>query len=259
MIVRQTLRNFEINFAKYKIYYDIFMSVLSIGYVISFVMQSKVDFSEPEASILNEVDFSVWVFFVIDYFARLIVAENRMHFIQHNIIDLIAIIPFDTFQCFRAIRLAKLAYMIRGFIYLNRVYNRISRILTTNNFHHILWFTFSVIFLGALAISYIDDMEIGDALWLSFVTTTTVGYGDIAPQSFGGRMIAAVLMLIGIGFLSTLTGAISTFFISSNEKSSYKNETIDQAISKLKDFQNLTVDDLNDMHKVLVALKESKK
>jgi hypothetical protein len=51
MIVMQTLRKFEINIAKYKIYYDVFMSILSVGYVISFVMQSKVDFSEPEARI----------------------------------------------------------------------------------------------------------------------------------------------------------------------------------------------------------------
>ena len=58
MIVMQTLRKFEINFAKYKIYYDIFMSILSVGYVISFVIQSKVDFSEPEASIFFKKFFA---------------------------------------------------------------------------------------------------------------------------------------------------------------------------------------------------------
>ena len=113
--------------------------------------------------------------------------------------------------------------------------------------------------MGAIAISYIDNMDIGDAFWWSFVTTTTVGYGDIAPQSFGGRIVAVFLMLIGIGFLSTLTSTISTFFINGNETSSYRNETIDQIILKLKNFQDLTVDELHDMHEVLVSLKKAKK
>lgn len=65
MILMQTLRKFEISFAEYKIYYDIFMSIISVGYVISFVMQSKVDFSRPEASILHEIDLNVWVFLLL--------------------------------------------------------------------------------------------------------------------------------------------------------------------------------------------------
>jgi len=247
---------FKINITGYKIYYDIFMSILSIGILVSFLAQSITDFSDLEATIANEFDFDVWFIFVVDYIVRLLFAENKFSFIKHNIIDLIAIIPFDTvFQGLRAVRLLK---FIRCFVYLVRAYNRISLILKTNNFHHILCFTFLTVFMGAIAISYIDNMDIGDAFWWSFVTTTTVGYGDIAPQSVGGRIVAVFLMLIGIGFLSTLTSTISTFFINGNETSSYRNETIDQIIFKLKNFQDLTVDDLQDMHEVLVSLKKAK-
>lgn len=174
-------------------------------------------------------------------------------------IELISIIPFDdAFQGLRAVRLVRVLYMVRVFIYLNRLYKRLGMILTTNSFHHMLWFTFSTIFTGAIAISYIEDMDIGDALWWSFVTTTTVGYGDIAPQSGWGRLVAVVLMIIGIGFLSSLTGTIATFFISggSKERPAYQNEAVAQIIQQLEHFSELDDSDVRQIAAVLVALKE---
>ena len=114
---------------------------------------------------------------------------------------------------------------------------------------------YRIVFFGAIAISYIDNMNIDDALWWSFVTTTTVGYEDIAPTSTGGRFVAVFLMLVGIGFLSTLTGTISSFFIK-NEKTNYQHKEIDNAIQMLQHFDELSKEDIIQMSHVLLALKE---
>jgi len=239
----------------YKFAYDICMAVLAMIIIATLLLQGRSDLTNDQLLLIKQTDFAIWIIFVVDYIVRFLFAKNKILFIRHNIIDLISILPFDIlFQGLRAVKILRVFYMFRVFIYLNRLYKRLGALITTNNFHHVLWFTFTTIFGGAIAISFIDDMDIGDALWWSFVTTTTVGYGDISPSSLGGRMVAVFLMIVGIGFVSMLTGTISTFFIK-NQQKSYKDETLQQIIDKLGDFSSLSINDVNDIHAVLVALK----
>jgi voltage-gated potassium channel Kch len=50
----------------------------------------------------------------------------------------------------------------------------------------------------------------GDALWWAVETTTTVGYGDIAPQTAAGRTLASLLMVCGIGLVASMVSSLST-------------------------------------------------
>jgi voltage-gated potassium channel len=56
-----------------------------------------------------------------------------------------------------------------------------------------------------------DNIWLG--LWWAVQTVTTVGYGDIVPQHTGGRVIGAILMLSGIGFLTVVTAVITAAFL----------------------------------------------
>lgn len=58
----------------------------------------------------------------------------------------------------------------------------------------------------------------GDALWWSLVTLSTVGYGDIAPTTTGGRIGAVVLMLVGIAFLGTVAATLASLFVDVDEQ-----------------------------------------
>jgi voltage-gated potassium channel len=57
-----------------------------------------------------------------------------------------------------------------------------------------------------------------DGLWLAFVTAATVGYGDVVPTTPASRVLAVVIVVIGVAFLSMLTAAITAFFIGEDEK-----------------------------------------
>lgn len=257
------LREFIKSLNKYIMLYNLIMALLAVSVIFTLILEARLSLTDTDLSLIDYFGDAVWFIFFADYIVRLLIAENRVQFIRHNVIDLIAIIPFGVmFQGLRAIKIVRLLYMFRAFTYLNRVYERIGAIIKTNDFDHVLWFTLCTIFIGAISISFIDDMDIGDALWWSFVTTTTVGYGDIAPQSTGGRLIAVFLMIIGIGFLSTLTGTISTFFMQhlhKNKKATYKDKVIGEIITDLQEFDTLSDEDLEHMHNVLKTLKREDK
>jgi voltage-gated potassium channel len=54
---------------------------------------------------------------------------------------------------------------------------------------------------------------LGQGLWWSVQTVTTVGYGDAVPTSASGRLVAALVMLLGLAFLAVITAAITSSFV----------------------------------------------
>jgi voltage-gated potassium channel len=54
-----------------------------------------------------------------------------------------------------------------------------------------------------------------DGVWWAVTTMTTVGYGDISPETVPGRVIGIAVMLVGIGFIAVLTGAVAQRFLAS--------------------------------------------
>ena len=55
--------------------------------------------------------------------------------------------------------------------------------------------------------------SIGSGLWWAVQTVTTVGYGDHVPETTGGQIMAAVVMLLGIGFVTVITASITGAFV----------------------------------------------
>jgi voltage-gated potassium channel len=62
-------------------------------------------------------------------------------------------------------------------------------------------------------------------LWFAIVTVTTVGYGDTFPTSVVGRLIAAFLMIVGIGFLGLATASIAGHFVSQDAEDKHREAT----------------------------------
>ena len=79
--------------------------------------------------------------------------------------------------------------------------------------------TFCILAIGTLGMIIFEKGEdsnvksVGDALWWSFVTITTVGYGDKYPQTIGGRIIGVIVMIFGIGFLGMFTATIASALV----------------------------------------------
>jgi voltage-gated potassium channel len=76
--------------------------------------------------------------------------------------------------------------------------------------------TMVVTIICGVVIRIVDPSDFGNVwlgLWWAVQTVTTVGYGDLVPKDVGGRVVATLLMLAGIGFLSVVTAVITAAFL----------------------------------------------
>jgi voltage-gated potassium channel len=78
-----------------------------------------------------------------------------------------------------------------------------------------------------------------DGVWWAVTTMTTVGYGDLYPHTTAGRLLAIVVMLVGIGFIAILTGAVAERFIARDVRAieaevADEAETVDAVLDELR-------------------------
>lgn len=191
------------------IVYELFMAILALVSVFILI-------NENQTIIL--IDRVIWLIFVIDVVARFVLSKNKFDYLKKNPLDLVAIIPFDSI--FRLARLARLIRVARSLLIFRHYLKPIIGILRTNNLDKVLLILTVVIFVSSIPIRILEPtiQTYTDAVWWAIVTATTVGYGDISPETIIGRLIAIFLMIFGIGLLGLVTSSIATYFLQTKQK-----------------------------------------
>lgn len=184
------------------------------------------------------VDWTIYALFVGDYLIRLSVAKEKKAFFRENVFDLIAIIPFSAlfriFRLARFVRVLRFMRLFRAAAISTRFLARLRGLLDTNGFKYMLILSVGAILASAAAMMYVEGMSFMDALWWSFVTATTVGYGDLSPSSGAGRIIAAGLMIVGIGLIGSLTSSITSFFLVRDTDKAYSSDRVEMVAAMYK-------------------------
>ena len=135
---------------------------------------------------------------------------------------------------------------------------RVKDEIRKNRLNFLLVISTIFIVIGAVLISLVEGMPLGDALWWSFVTFTTVGYGDVLLKTQLGRTIAVLLMIIGIGIIGVITTSLTLSIIGGRKgfKKTYKDRVIDDVKSMLDNYDELTPEDIDNIAKILKSLKD---
>ena len=101
----------------------------------------------------------------------------------------------------------------------------------------------------------------GDGIWWALVTITTVGYGDIAPLTTLGRLIAGTLMFVGLGLIATVTAIVSAKFVANyvdhhtNDDVLEKLEELEAEIEKLKSLEEDELEKLDELDSEIQDIK----
>ncbi len=194
--------------------------------------------------ILNYVDTGICVIFLLDFFVQLIPADKKLAYLKWGWIDFISSIPMiGPLRWGRAARVFRILRLLRGVRSSRRLLAHILERRAQSAFLAVALTSIVLVVFSSIAVLHFEtspDSNIrsaGDALWWSFVTITTVGYGDTFPVSAGGRIVAAVLMIAGVGLFGTFTGFIASWFMGG--KDAQQDSEIETLKTELRTIRNL--------------------
>ncbi|MBY8342552.1 potassium channel family protein [Streptomyces spinosirectus] len=181
-------------------------------------------------AVCTVVEWVVWGAFAADYLARLALSGRRKEFVRRHWLDLLAVVV-PILQPLRLLRLVATLLLV------GRRARMAEQIRLTT---YVAGAVVGLLMFGSLAVLSVERdapegniRTLGDALWWSFTTMTTVGYGDHAPTTGLGRMIAVGLMLSGIALLGVVTANIAAWFLARFEKDDVEERRQTEAIEAL--------------------------
>lgn len=194
--------------------------IFSIVAIIALIADTFFQLPSEVRLLVEYVDFIISIFFLFEFSYRLYHAPNRWEFLKWGWIDFISSIPMIGYlragRIFRLIRLFRIIKSIKslGLLYNDLFENRIKNFAYTIFILALLLLVFSsisILIFETAPNSNIKTAE--DAIWWSYCTITTVGYGDKYPVTMEGKIIAMILMTFGVGIFSTMTAYISSTFV----------------------------------------------
>ena len=217
--------------------FDIVLIVLILSSLVTVMLESVESINAQYQEVFKVIEWSITIFFSVEYVLRIVSVKKPKAYIFsfYGIIDLLATLPLyislfttgyhalitvRTLRLLRIFRILKIVQFTSAASHLGQAL-RASRI-------KILVFIYTVCILAILlgTLMYIIEPEssgfssIPRSIYWTIVTLTTVGYGDIAPQTPLGQFIATMVMILGYGIIAVPTGIVTA---SLNQKYTKQN------------------------------------
>jgi voltage-gated potassium channel len=221
---------------KLTLYLELFIqAVIFFSLIMYFV---ELEYANPENGLAGH-PFFLWAehaiaaIFTVEYVVRWRYSPNkwRYPFTFLAIVDLLAILPFYVgfmfdMRSLRIIRTLRILRLLKIYRYNEALQSFAVSFARIRRELYIVGV--AVLFLVFLSSTMEHECErlaqpekfgkFTDAVWWSFVTLTTVGYGDVFPVTLSGRLVAIVTLILGMGIFGTFLSLIGSAFISTMQE-----------------------------------------
>ena len=168
---------------------------------------------------LRVMDWMIWAVFAVELAVMLSVTPDRKAYLRCAWLDVVIVVttvpllPY-LLASLRVVRLGRVVEVLRLMRLLrlaalaNRAGALVQRVFATSGLGWLLSGLIALVMVGGTLFSYLEEgYTVPEGIWWAVVTATTVGYGDVVPASGFGRLLATVLILVGIGFIALLSAA----------------------------------------------------
>ncbi len=214
--------------------FDIILLVVIIYSIVIVMLESVSSYDTDYHEFFNISEWIVTILFSIEYFLRIVCVKKPSKYIFsfYGVIDLLSTIPkylsffFAGSQYFTALRALRLLRVFR-ILKLVRFLGESNKLLKAVNASKtkIFVFVFFVLIISVIlgTVMYLVEgpqhgfTSIPHSIYWTIVTLTTVGYGDISPETPLGQFIATFIMIIGYGIIAVPTGIVSAEYVASKK------------------------------------------
>jgi voltage-gated potassium channel len=188
------------------------------------------DFGETWGTVATVLNWVTWLTFFGEAVVMLAVVPDRHKWLRHHLLDVAVVVLTPPFapQAWQNGRLFRLVRLLRVFRVL-----ALRRLLSLEGMKYAAMVALGTIIVGGAVFASVEETDAKhhvistwDGVWWAVTTVTTVGYGDIVPESTSGRIIGITIMLVGIGFVALLTAFIADRFINVSAETEAKEELI---------------------------------
>jgi voltage-gated potassium channel len=212
--------------------FDIILLVVILYSIIIVMLESVEGYNTKYHDFFNISEWVVTILFSIEYFLRIICVKKPKKYVFsfYGIIDLLSTIPkylsfffagSQYFTALRALRLLRVFRILKLVRFLGESNNLLKAI--HNSKTKIFVFVFFVLIISVIlgTVMYLIEgpehgfNSIPHSIYWTIVTLTTVGYGDISPETPLGQLIATFIMIIGYGIIAVPTGIVSAEYVAS--------------------------------------------
>ena len=227
---------FESDTPKGKLFDIVLIGSITLS-VLLVILESMHIFPHSAYLVLRVLEYLLTLFFTFEYLARIYCLKEPRKYIFSffGIVDLLATLPVYLGFVFhdshyllviRAFRLIRVFRIFKLFLFINEG-NLLLRSLWISAPKIFIFFFFVLILVTSMGtVMYMiegiqpgsDFNNIPNSIYWAIVTMTTVGYGDITPETPLGRFLSAVIMLIGYTIIAVPTGIVSATMVSEHKK-----------------------------------------
>lgn len=210
--------------------FDIILLVVIIYSIIIVMLESVKGYDTKYHEFFNISEWVVTILFSIEYILRIISVSKPKKYIFsfYGIIDLLSTIPkyltfffagSQYFTALRALRLLRVFRILKLVRFLGESNNLLRAVNASKT--KIFVFVFFVLIISVIlgTVMYLVEgpshgfNSIPHSIYWTIVTLTTVGYGDISPETPLGQFIATFIMIIGYGIIAVPTGIVSAEYV----------------------------------------------